>query len=83
MAIQFNGGAGDGAELEDHTALRDKFQTKSFSAVTVEMWLKDNTLPMHRTVYFGGGQFHDQGFEEGLSCITSGFALGQSNGMLT
>ena len=80
---QFNGNAGDGAELEAETVLRDKFQEKGFSAVTVEMWLKDNTLPMHRTVYFGGGKFHDQGFEEGLSCITSGFALGQWNGMLT
>ena len=83
MAIQFNGAAGDGAELEASEVLEGKFQEQSFKAVTVEMWLKDNTLPLHRTVYFGGGEFQDQGFEEGLSCITSGFALGQWMGMLT
>ena len=47
------------------------------------MWVKDNTLPMHRTVYFGGGVFKDDGFDEEESCIYSGFALGQWNGMLT
>jgi hypothetical protein len=47
------------------------------------MWVKDNTLPMHRTVYFGGGEFRDDGFDEEESCIYSGLALGQWNWMLT
>jgi len=83
MALQFNGAQGDGAELEDSTSLQGKFQEKSYAAVTVEMWIKDNTMPMHRTVYFGGGEFDDQGFNVEESCIQSGFALGQWNGMLT
>ena len=83
MALQFNGAEGDGAELEDSNTLKGKFQEKLYAAVTVEMWVKDNTLPMHRTVYFGGGEFKDQGFNIEESCIQSGFSLGQWNGMLT
>ena len=85
LALQVNGAEGDGAELEDSAlmALEGKFRQARFPGVTVEMWVKDNTLPMHRTVYFGGGEFRDQGLDEEESCILSGFALGQWNGMLT
>jgi len=83
MAIQFNGDAGDGAELENAAVLEAQFQLKAFKAVTVEMWVKDNTMPMQRTVYFGSNSFKDDQEVEAKSCITSGFALGQWDGMLT
>ena len=50
------------------------FQLKAFKAVTVEMWVKDNTMPMQRTVYFGSNSFKDDQEVEAKSCITSGFA---------
>ena len=85
LCLQLNGAEGDGAELEESAVLglEGKFRQKKFQEVTVEMWLKDNTMPMHRTVYFGGGEFKDEGFEAEQSCILSGFALGQWNGQLT
>jgi hypothetical protein len=85
LALEFNGGTGDGGELEHNSTLglEGEFRQKNFAAVTVEMWLKDDTFSSHRTVYFGGGEFKDQGYEAENSCILSGFALGQWKGMLT
>ena len=72
LGTQFTCFTGTKVQILTQKALvESNFIIRGYKAVTVEMWVKDNSLPLHRTVYFGGGEFQDEGVEEEMSCVSS------------